>query len=395
MPSATNIHNLIIMYEKLCEDVSLRFGNFKENIICFLILFQKNIHCLQVYDSVMSNIFVDWEHVRMLPIYSIYKDPNSWITLMNFVECENDDLCWKQLCSQNAIFMFFSESLTSLMPKCTHGDIMKLFLLLNIQNLDAMCIFEMYFSGLHHTNVREQGMLFFSKLANQQFDKKDRTEALMFILQSVLHVKVDDFINEVELFQSSRDSIKQSMIQKHMRVVCKRPKLRSKQRACTLVEDDTFKTWKDRIRFANCFSVVNAKKLYFLMSQTHSNKEKLLHVHVKEEELRNVIMANIINTPEVLTLTEVISQARICEAPFAELHRFREFGIASFSISQKSRIRLNDLLHLYIAAYQKDWKSVWRSIVPILSSQIIHDVNDFVQTHEYNLDEVCKIIFAD
>ena len=58
-------------------------------------------------------------------------------------------------------------------------------------------------------------------------------------------------------------------------------------------------------------------------------------------------------------------------------------------------LRLNDLLHLYIAAYQNNliWKNVWKSIFPVLSIQIIKDVENFVNEKPVNQIAVMNTIF--
>lgn len=395
MPTATNIHNFITMYNKLCDDICLKTINFCDNMYCALLLFQKNIDHTQVYEQTIPNTFIDWDHVKILPSYAIYKDPNSWITLMHFIDCDINDLKYKALCSKNRIFAYFSECINFHVPDTKHEDTVKLFLLLNIVNLEALTVFELYFANISNKNMREQALLFFSKLANEQFDRQDRTATLVHLIKHILKVRVEDIVNEVEIMFQNRDSVREAMVQRHMRAIVKRPQLRSKQKNCDPVVDDTYKTWKDRIRFSNCFSVVNAKKLYFLMSQIHCDPNEHLDTHVKEEELRSTVAANIVKNPENATIVEVISNSRICETPFPELHAFREKGIASFSMVQRSKLRLNDLFHLYVAAYQPDWKSVWCAVVPIMSSQIIHDVDDFVRDYKFNSGKVMQILFQE
>jgi hypothetical protein len=66
-------------------------------------------------------------------------------------------------------------------------------------------------------------------------------------------------------------------------------------------------------------------------------------------------------------------------------------------MQQTAKLRLNDLLHLYLAAFQADgsWKQVWKSLFPVLSIQIIRDVESFVQAHPINHEHVMAMVFAD
>lgn len=393
MPTATNIHNFITMYDRLCEDVSLKTSRYEENCKCALILFQKNLDHQFVYEQILTDTFVDWDHVQVLPTYTLYKDPNSWITLLHFLNCDEDGAKWKTLNSKHKIFSYFSDTLNNFFPTITHENVIKLFLLLNISNLQALSAFELFFANISNVNIREKAFLFFSHLADEQFDKTDRTTCLVYLLHEIITVRTEDIANEVEILNKNKDNVRDGLKQRNLRAVIKRPQLRSKLCNFDLVVDDSFKTWKERIRFANCFSIVNAKRLYFLLSQTHVVHDKYVHRFVREDELRTNLIANPVKKSDIDTIVEVIQNTRICCAPFPELHVFRDKGIASFSMSQKSRLRLNDLLHLYLAAYQVEWKAVWRSIIPILSSQIIHDVTDFVTEHPFNADAALDIMF--
>lgn len=389
----SNVHNFLIMYEKLCDDIALHPRNYRENVLCAVAIFQKNIEHKLVCDDAFGHIYIDWDHVGMLPQYNVYKNPNSWITLLSFLDCTTDDAKWKQLLAKNRVVAYFYECLSTYVSDIAHSDVIRLFVLINIVNLEALNIFELYFAETSSVNMRECGMLFFSRLANEQYDRRDRTNAIANILTQHLHVRVDDIVNEVEIMRTHRASVRESMIQRNMRAVNRRPQLRSKQRNFDTVVDDSFKMWRDRIRFSHCFSIISARKFYFLMAQTHFDPKTVLPALLRDDELLSNILTNVVKHPETAALVDVIVNARLCAAPFPELHAFREKGIASFSMLQRSKLRLNDLLHLYIAAYQPDWKAAWCAVVPILSTQIIHDVDDFVKEYKINVEQVVKAVF--
>lgn len=57
-------------------------------------------------------------------------------------------------------------------------------------------------------------------------------------------------------------------------------------------------------------------------------------------------------------------------------------------------LTLTQVLHLYIAAYQKKdlWKQCWKGVYPIMSTQISKDVELFVQNVPFATDPFMHII---
>ena len=99
-------------------------------------------------------------------------------------------------------------------------------------------------------------------------------------------------------------------------------------------------------------------------------------------------------TPEYNVLYKVIVSLKLTDKPFKELHDFRCEGINAFPLTQLSSMLLNDLLHLYVCAYQHPsvWKEIWKQIVPLLSHQVIRDVETFVQKRPFNFLAILNIM---
>ena len=57
-------------------------------------------------------------------------------------------------------------------------------------------------------------------------------------------------------------------------------------------------------------------------------------------------------------------------------------------------MKLNDLLHMYVCAYQNPfvWKDIWKLLVPLLSHQVIRDVEAFTHRRRFNFESVLKIL---
>lgn len=392
----------IFVYNHFCNDISL--DQMKDNINIMFLIFQKNIFAKEavqrLYDCEAP--FIDWEQYDNIKNYKGYKDTACWIHLSQFFQMQTDDLTWKQYIMSHKIFNHFAQSLQQSKLDMKPLDIARLFLLLNIVNLQAMVVVEMFFSMIFNKSVQKEALVFFSILANIPFDKTDRTDAIVDLLKNCLYVDCKSLFTEIEIHKNRESKLQQIFKQKHIQATTLRPRLRSKIKqdmlsGSALATLDSFKSWSDIIRFPNIFSLSQKKRLYFVMSQTNFDTEKYIHKYVQEEDLAPVILKYQVKTPDVDILTDSILQSKITSEPFSELHQFRNYCFSCFSVQQKSMLRLNDLLHLYIAAYQTNvvWKNVWKMVFPVLSIQIIKDVENFVSEKPVNQDAVMQAIFDD
>jgi hypothetical protein len=80
--------------------------------------------------------------------------------------------------------------------------------------------------------------------------------------------------------------------------------------------------------------------------------------------------------------------------PFDELNKFRAKCFVSFALHQKRNLSLTEVLKLYVAAYQVKsiWKQLWTTIYPVLSPQIIRDVETFVSTTPFAVEPFMQIL---
>jgi hypothetical protein len=391
----------IHVYDHFCNDLSL--SSALNHIKTMFLVFQKNADIRAAYESIYDECpFLDWDQLENIRNYRGYKDTATWIRLSLYLQMRADDITWKGFVQQHKVFYHFYQSLQSAKLEIAPAQAAHLFLLINIINLQAMNVMEMYFSMVFDRAVQKEALLFFSVLANMPFDRADRTAALVALLSSCLEVDVRQFEAEVELERSKESKLSQIFKQKHMQATTLRPRLRSKIKqdalqGSALATLDNFKPWCDTIRFPNVFSISHKKRLYFTMSQTALDFTTYIHKYVSERDIAQIILQYHVKNPDVDVLTDTILQARITSEPFAELHKFRNQCFHCFSVQQKSLLRLNDLLHLYMAAYQPPtvWKAVWKTIIPILSIQIIKDVEAFTADNEINHEAVMAIVYGD
>jgi hypothetical protein len=398
-----SVINCVNMYERFCDDVSVDNKKHANNIQSMILLFQKNVDVREAYRQIFAtDPFLDWAQTEQMRSLKLYKDTSAWITLLQYVDFVPDEINWKLFVQRHKIFSHFQSSLASARLELPQNHMVHLFLLLNTANLQALNATEMFFSVMYNRAVKAEALAFFSVWADVPFDKSDRTNAVVSLLRDFTSVKHEEFHNEIELLHNKESRLEQIFKQKHLQASNLRPKLRSKlkQRASqnnALASLDAFKTWCDVIRFPNVFSMINKKRLYFTMSQTRVDRDTYVHKFVQEHDLAATMLQYQVKLPDTDVLVDTIAQTRITSEPFAELHLFRERCFNSFSMQQTAKLRLNDLLHLYMAAYQPDcvWKAVWKSLFPVLSIQIIRDVESFVQAHPLNHHHVMHMVFAD
>jgi hypothetical protein len=391
------------MYERFCDDATIDSRKHGDNVQTMVLLFQKNVDVRDAYKMIFEgDPFLDWQQTEPMKTMRIYKDTMSWITLLQFMDIVADEINWKLFVQRHRIFAHFQTCLASAHLELPQHHMVHLFLLLNIANLQALNATEMFFSAHYNRATRTEALAFFSMIADVPFDKSDRTNAVVALMRDFVKVKHEHLRCEIELIHNKESKLSQIFKQKHLQASTLRPRLRSKLKSKSgmtnaLSSLDGFKTWCDTIRFPNVFSMINKKRLYYTMSQTRVDRNHYVHKFVHEHDLAETILQYQVKNPDIDILTDVVSQTRIVSDPFAELHLFREKCFNSFSMQQTAKLRLNDLLHLYLAAFQADgsWKLVWKSLFPVLSIQIIRDVESFVQTHPINHEHVMGMIFAD
>jgi hypothetical protein len=131
------------------------------------------------------------------------------------------------------------------------------------------------------------------------------------------------------------------------------------------------------------------------MSQIHV-PSPLDHIHTitRDGYVNNALKSAFVQKPEHDILYKVISSMKLTEEPFKELQDFRCECMGAFPVMQLNSLRLNDVLHLYVCAYQNIaiWKDIWKQLIPLLSHQVIRDVETFVQRRVFNHDAVLNIL---
>ena len=399
-PAAAAVPNELItainMYCRFCGEVSVSPEDLPHSFVKLLLVFQKNINVRAAYAARFPNhddghSFIDWERVALLGKDRAYLDTTSWIrVLASYTVVDISDTDLRALLRDQPVLHHYHECMLEARlvgpaapDRATH--LVYLYLLVNVQKLQSLHAVEQFYSINHNTDRRAEALLFFSKLANRQFDRDLQTQTLVTLLTRFVQVRADWIRQELELLQMREQELEGLFRQKSIRAMSGRPRLRSRLKAITaasgsLFTMDQLSEWNGMIRFPNVFSMKQRKRLYFLMSQVHMDPEACIHLVLKDRDLAMSVLRYPVKQPEIEVLRECITGCRITSDPFPELHQFRASCFDGFAYEHKVRLRLNDLLHLFISAYQNPsvWKNLWKLVFPVLSIQIIRDVEAFV-----------------
>jgi hypothetical protein len=160
------------------------------------------------------------------------------------------------------------------------------------------------------------------------------------------------------------------------------------------ISPTTFEQYGVYVRFSNSTSILKRLRCYLLGCMTHQFdiSHHMLKIVTKDVADKILTMGSIIPHQESVSIA--IQSLAMNRAPFAELNLFRDSCFSYFSINQRMNINLTQVLHLYIAAYQRKdiWKECWKSVYPIMSSQISKSVEQFVLRNPLPIDTFMHLI---
>lgn len=390
------------MYCRFCNDVSVDPKSVTDSVIKMIILFQKNVSVDLAYKLMFPDgSFLNWDKASLLGRDRCYADSPSWVGLMTYVDVSLSEAETRVLFKEYPVFHHFDDSLKQAGLKVDVWCFVSLYLLVNVGRLQAMNVVEQFFSIIYNRSIRQEAFMFFSLLANRQFDHETQTRALTALLQRHCKIRTQLLVQELDLMELRSQEMDGLFRQKAMRALTGRPKLRGKLKSSqtdseALFDMDHFANWCANIRFPNVFSLRQRKRLYFVMSQCNTDPSIAITHVLPDKELSDRVMKYPVKQPDAENIFDSVSECRISQDPFPELHKFRARCFTSFALEQKATLRLNDLLHLYISAYQHPsiWKNVWKMSIPILSIQIIRDVESFVEHNPFNGTQIFTLMFG-
>jgi hypothetical protein len=112
------------------------------------------------------------------------------------------------------------------------------------------------------------------------------------------------------------------------------------------------------------------------------------------KDVARTLVDNPVTIPDMQSVYMDIESLVMNIWPFDELNHFRMRCFGSFASHQKRNLTLTQVLKLYIAAYQYKpiWKQVWTSVYPVISPQIIRDVETFVDGMPFAVSPFVEVL---
>ena len=379
------------MYTKFCSDVNIAPEAVSTSLLQMMLIFQRNIDYVQTFKHIFPKTFVDWDTADSIRKSKTYCNANLWVSLSKYLSCTNTHII-----QEHGLLTHFHSKLRESDIEVDAEHLIKIYVLMHINNTQVMNMLETYFSQVFNRDIHQKALKFFSLLCNEQFTQEQYTLCAIDVMTQCLVANSALLMQELELIQTQSNTLTNAFEQRNIRACLGRPKLRSKLQQHTkdqIFEMDQWNVWSDNIRFPNTFSTTHKKKIYFLMSQMTFDPTPYVQRVVHNPELYETVLKFAVKQPDTDILYACIMGTRLVEEPFSELHSFRNECFKSFSLEQKQKLKLNDILHLDVASYQHTWKTIWKLIFPVLSIQIIKDVEYFVKHTPINHCRVAKLLF--
>lgn len=156
----------------------------------------------------------------------------------------------------------------------------------------------------------------------------------------------------------------------------------------------TLDGFKEFMKFPSNFSPLMQQRAYWLASQCCFDWKMYVKDFLPKDLCNPLIEYGSIGAPDENVIYDILNATNLVGAPFHALKLFQVSCLVSFPALERAGLTMNETLRLYIAAYQQKniWKAVWKSVKPLLSIQIIKDVEKFTSVHEMDHESVVSII---
>jgi len=381
-----------------CVDANIDHKNITDSMRKYMLAYQRNILHRGAFTALFERSadaaletkmsYINWDYIeRNLPRL----DCAHWIAMFKYID-------FSSVPRDKSVLQNIDRHLKTLNVD-SHDLACQVFLLKNTNFITSQLGVERLMCEYEIPDAYTKSLQFFAMSADAAFDITETTAVFCHIMRKC-RINEAELEKQIQFVNLREEELSASFRVKQIRMIGGRPRLRSKlteiQRESRSVFDMyTFISWGQAIRFPNVFSLHTKYKLYFLMSQVHiPNPLEHVHTITRDGHVNNALKTAFVQKPEHEILHKVITSMKLTEEPFKELQDFRCECMDAFPVSQLNSLRLNDMLHLYVCAYQNTavWKDIWKQLIPLLSHQVIRDVENFVLKKPFNYDAMLSIL---
>jgi hypothetical protein len=405
----------------LCKNATIDMGKgVRSTVTCAIVVNLKYVDRKSLLDTLQPGVYVDWDHIDAIKDlasdkHNLLGDSEIWIQMLGFVDFGSMDMACIELKESHpalwALYKTMDENVGHDTPRWTFSDTCKLFLLSNVQRVPFSYVAERYISNRVNSYSSVLGGKILGAMAEERYDQLVYLKTMAFLLQKCV-------ISEDQLaFMLShyRQTIvdQQSMWAMRDIVTSKcRPSLRHaisvrqlSNRSSMLSVDDVnqidmglsrvgFQDFCRIIRFPNCMSHLLRLRCYLLASQGHQFDFTKYTRNLVPDDIAKVVDENAVGIPNADCLVMAIGTLTLNIHPFDKLVAFRTACFSSYANSQTMCLTMSDILKLYVSAYQKPnvWKQLWKSVHPLMSTQISKDVEVFVKMNVFDHESFVTIL---
>ena len=396
-PSFNMGSNPVIHFVKFSMDANIDIKKIGDSMKKYLLSYQRNILQQPAFHTLFGEMatntqFINWDYVeRSLPKL----EAMHWIQVFRYIDFSTVPRAKSEL-------QRIENNLKNIgvdIDLACH-----VFLLKNTNYISSQYSIERLFSEHAVPDAYNKSLQFFARSADTAFNINETTTLFCHMMNTAV-IDESELEKQIQFLKLREDEMVSNFRVKQLRAIGRRPKLRSKlssiqKESRSVFDMDTFHSWCQCIRFPSVFSLRTKHKLYFLMSQIQQHVEKPHdHVHTitRDGFVSVALKTALAQKPEYDILHKVITSMRLIEEPFRDLQDFRCECMGAFPATQLNSLKLNDLLHMYVCAYQNPfvWKDIWKQLVPLLSHQVIRDVETFTNRRKFNFESVLKILNDD
>lgn len=293
--------------------------------------------------------------------------------------------------------------------------VIKAFFITNIIGITPISALEHLLSKHFGKTVTNQSTAIMIMISSEKFTPEQYSDTIYWLFKNgIVKVDIASMDKEIQFHYSKGKEVKDVMKVYSMQVsrsgrpslisIVKEVRAKRGQRmesGCCLEDGTTYQNYftfsgfTNRMRFPNSLSIYIQQRAYWLASQGEFFAWRdYAHDFLHKDLAKSLLEYGDIQSPDPSIIAEVLMNTRIVGAPFKALQTFRNKCLVSMPGLERMDMTMNDVFRLYVASYQnKDiWKDVWKLIKPILSTQIIKDVEHFVALNPMDCYSTASVI---
>jgi hypothetical protein len=382
------------------QNFSMDTRSLRDLVVKMFILSFKYVDRRALWDAVFPPapgappVFVDWDLVR--PQLNALGDLLLWLPLLDrctWEGLERHEHLHPPLVAMRAALRTAGLDAGEARLPC------QLLLLHMLHGIPSLTAFQMLTCRTLRRDTEKSSALLLARLSDSPHSPAVYEALFALLLGPCLSVDAASLEGHLRVSQARRAELSSAMLLKQMGSRPGRPRL--SDRATPTDEqkvslDAAHGTWESFAgfcqlhQFPNVLSETVKHRLYFLAAQTRWDwRARVADVLSHAGDMCARIGDYPVSRPELRFLHRCIDSLAVDgRPPFPQMTEFRTACFRNFPASLVQHMTLSQVLRLYVCAYQPPhvWKDLWKLQLCLLSTQIIKDVDAFVEQTPFATD---------